>query len=238
MAKAGQPLHQAACSPSSAPRGRAFQRCDVGLRQHTRASLGRVAADQPGCGRSSALPWRGRTLPERNAGRLRRTRVNIFFLNADMVERFVSPHRSEDIGLNIAEAMRLEKPVIATDYSGSTDFHRRAERLSRRTCLARNRRTVRTLPCGCHLGRARCRRSRGEDATRRREQGRSAEGRRRRQAQDRQALRLVAGEQQARRALRRTPDLHATAAPVSTGSRRRQLHLLAARERPSQLQRP
>ncbi|AWJ93504.1 glycosyltransferase (plasmid) [Azospirillum baldaniorum] len=35
---------------------------------------------------------------------------------------FVSPHRSEGFGLNIAEAMHLGKPVIATDYAASTDF--------------------------------------------------------------------------------------------------------------------
>ncbi len=35
---------------------------------------------------------------------------------------FVSLHRSEGFGLGIAEAMALGKPVVATDYSGSTDF--------------------------------------------------------------------------------------------------------------------
>jgi len=35
---------------------------------------------------------------------------------------FVSPHRSEGFGLNIAEMMYLGKPVIATGYSGNTDF--------------------------------------------------------------------------------------------------------------------
>ena len=35
---------------------------------------------------------------------------------------FVSPHRSEGFGLNMAEAMYLGKPVIATDYSANTDF--------------------------------------------------------------------------------------------------------------------
>jgi GT2 family glycosyltransferase/glycosyltransferase involved in cell wall biosynthesis len=34
----------------------------------------------------------------------------------------VSPHRSEGFGLNIAEAMYLGKPVIATGYSGNLDF--------------------------------------------------------------------------------------------------------------------
>lgn len=35
---------------------------------------------------------------------------------------YVSLHRSEGLGLTIAEAMALGKPVIATDYSGNTDF--------------------------------------------------------------------------------------------------------------------
>jgi glycosyltransferase involved in cell wall biosynthesis len=35
---------------------------------------------------------------------------------------YVSLHRSEGFGLGMAEAMALGKPVIATDYSGNTDF--------------------------------------------------------------------------------------------------------------------
>lgn len=35
---------------------------------------------------------------------------------------FVSPHRSEGLGLNIATAMSHGKPVIATGYSGNMDF--------------------------------------------------------------------------------------------------------------------
>jgi len=35
---------------------------------------------------------------------------------------FVSLHRSEGFGRNIAEAMLLGKPVIVSDYSGNTDF--------------------------------------------------------------------------------------------------------------------
>ncbi len=35
---------------------------------------------------------------------------------------YVSLHRSEGFGLTMAEAMRAEKPVIATNYSGNTDF--------------------------------------------------------------------------------------------------------------------
>src|SRR5262249_52403809 len=35
---------------------------------------------------------------------------------------YVSLHRSEGFGLTMAEAMGLEKPVIATGYSGNVDF--------------------------------------------------------------------------------------------------------------------
>jgi hypothetical protein len=35
---------------------------------------------------------------------------------------FVSLHRSEGFGLGMAEAMAFGKPVIGTDYSGSTEF--------------------------------------------------------------------------------------------------------------------
>ena len=38
------------------------------------------------------------------------------------VDCFVSLHRSEGFGLVLAEAMFLGKPVIATDWSGNTDF--------------------------------------------------------------------------------------------------------------------
>ena len=35
---------------------------------------------------------------------------------------FVSPHRSEGFGFNLAESMYLRKPVIATGYAGNVDF--------------------------------------------------------------------------------------------------------------------
>jgi len=35
---------------------------------------------------------------------------------------YVSLHRAEGFGLGMAEAMKMGKPVIATDYSGNTDF--------------------------------------------------------------------------------------------------------------------
>ena len=37
-------------------------------------------------------------------------------------DAYLSLHRSEGFGMTIAEAMRLGKPVIATAYSGNTDF--------------------------------------------------------------------------------------------------------------------
>ena len=39
-------------------------------------------------------------------------------------DSFVSLHRSEGTGLSIAQSMLLGKPVIATNYSGNTDFTR------------------------------------------------------------------------------------------------------------------
>ncbi len=35
---------------------------------------------------------------------------------------YVSLHRAEGFGIGMAEAMRMKKPVIATNYSGNTDF--------------------------------------------------------------------------------------------------------------------
>jgi glycosyltransferase involved in cell wall biosynthesis len=39
-------------------------------------------------------------------------------------DAFVSLHRSEGFGLGLAEAMFLGKPVVATNWSGNTDFMR------------------------------------------------------------------------------------------------------------------
>jgi GT2 family glycosyltransferase/glycosyltransferase involved in cell wall biosynthesis len=58
---------------------------------------------------------------------------NIFLLNdcfsrdeisslMNVCDAYVSLHRSEGFGLTIAESMMLGKPVIATNYSGNTDF--------------------------------------------------------------------------------------------------------------------
>ncbi len=39
-----------------------------------------------------------------------------------MCDAYVSLHRSEGFGMNIAECMQLGKPVVATDYSGNRDY--------------------------------------------------------------------------------------------------------------------
>jgi glycosyltransferase involved in cell wall biosynthesis len=40
----------------------------------------------------------------------------------NVLDCFVSPHRTEGFGFNLAESMYLRKPVIATGYSGNADF--------------------------------------------------------------------------------------------------------------------
>jgi glycosyltransferase involved in cell wall biosynthesis len=40
----------------------------------------------------------------------------------ELIDCYVSPHRSEGLGLTILEAMNAKKPVIATEYGGVTDF--------------------------------------------------------------------------------------------------------------------
>jgi glycosyltransferase involved in cell wall biosynthesis len=52
-------------------------------------------------------------------GILSREEINSLLNVADC---YVSLHRSEGFGLTMAEAMSLEKPVIATSYSGNMDF--------------------------------------------------------------------------------------------------------------------
>jgi len=48
-------------------------------------------------------------------------RADVLALSAS-VDCFVSLHRSEGFGLGMAESMFLGKPVIATDFSGNTEF--------------------------------------------------------------------------------------------------------------------
>lgn len=52
------------------------------------------------------------------------------------IDTFVSLHRSEGFGRNIAEAMLLGKPTIVTDYSGNVDFTTRETALMVETKLA------------------------------------------------------------------------------------------------------
>ncbi len=47
----------------------------------------------------------------------------------DACDAYVSLHRSEGLGLTIAEAMLMGKPVIATNYSGNVDFMNEANSL-------------------------------------------------------------------------------------------------------------
>lgn len=47
----------------------------------------------------------------------------------DACDAYVSLHRSEGLGLTMAEAMLMGKPVIATNYSGNTDFMTDADSL-------------------------------------------------------------------------------------------------------------
>jgi glycosyltransferase involved in cell wall biosynthesis len=63
------------------------------------------------------------------AGQRARVRIHNGVLRRDEIETllaacdaYVSLHRAEGFGFPIAEAMALGKPVIATDYSGSTDY--------------------------------------------------------------------------------------------------------------------
>lgn len=53
-------------------------------------------------------------------GRIFTEQENVSF--KAILDCLVSPHRSEGFGLNMAEAMLMEKPVIATGYSGSLEF--------------------------------------------------------------------------------------------------------------------
>lgn len=59
--------------------------------------------------------------PRINIFQKRMTRQEVVGLNA-VCDAFVSLHRSEGFGRCIAESMLLGKPVIVTNYSGSTDF--------------------------------------------------------------------------------------------------------------------
>jgi glycosyltransferase involved in cell wall biosynthesis len=57
-------------------------------------------------------------------GRLIQTSLSRLEMNAllDVSNCYISPHRSEGLGLGLAEAMFLGKPVVGTAYSGNMDF--------------------------------------------------------------------------------------------------------------------
>lgn len=65
---------------------------------------------------------------EREIGGARVRLVDEYYARADVTrltascDAYASLHRSEGYGLTLAEAMVLEKPVVATAYSGSADF--------------------------------------------------------------------------------------------------------------------
>jgi glycosyltransferase involved in cell wall biosynthesis len=76
---------------------------------------GLAALQQAGGGANAASAADIRILD----GVLSRQEINTLLSLSDC---YVSLHRSEGFGLTLAEAMSLEKPVIATGYSGNMDF--------------------------------------------------------------------------------------------------------------------
>jgi glycosyltransferase involved in cell wall biosynthesis len=56
---------------------------------------------------------------ELNCERLTRAEILSFYASSDV---YISLHRSEGFGLGLIESMGLSKPVIATAWSGNTDF--------------------------------------------------------------------------------------------------------------------
>ena len=83
-------------------------------------------------------------------------------------DAYVSLHRSEGIGLTIADAMGLGKPVIATGWSGNTDFMDVSNAFPVGYRLVDARRERRPVPRGRSVGRAIGRARRRADALGRR----------------------------------------------------------------------
>ncbi len=77
---------------------------------------------------------------------------------------YVSLHRSEGLGLTMAEAMALGKPVIATAYSGNLDFMTGREQLPGRLLAGIRPGRIRSLSEGQPLGRPETGSRRGADA--------------------------------------------------------------------------
>ena len=67
-------------------------------------------------------------------------------------DALVSLHRSEGFGLGLAEAMFLGKPVVATNWSGNTDFMRPDNSLSGQFPARADRTGFRRLPGRTDLG--------------------------------------------------------------------------------------
>ena len=65
---------------------------------------------------------------------------------------YVSLHRSEGLGLTMAEAMSLGKPVIATGYSGNLHFMNSRQQLPGRLFDVCCTGGVRSLSCGSAVG--------------------------------------------------------------------------------------
>lgn len=70
---------------------------------------------------AESVRWAARNRPDIEIIDEYRSRSEVARMMADS-DCYVSLHRSEGLGLTIAEAMALGKPVIATNYSGNTDF--------------------------------------------------------------------------------------------------------------------
>jgi len=69
--------------------------------------------DAPAWARVPGVEWINSFLPERDYEKL-----------WERCMIYVSPHRSEGIGMSIVEAMGRGKPVVATGYGGNTEFMR------------------------------------------------------------------------------------------------------------------
>ena len=77
---------------------------------------------------------------------------------------YVSLHRAEGFGFGPAEAMWLNKPVIATGYSGNLDFMTAREQPARRLPAGSDRHRCRSLPGRRAVGRPGCSARRELDA--------------------------------------------------------------------------
>ena len=84
--------------------------------------------------------------------------MNALFASADC---YISLHRSEGLGLGMAQAMYLGKPVIATNYSGNLEFMNSEQQSARELQHDHTGRGLRPLRTRDALGRT-GRRARGQ----------------------------------------------------------------------------